>query len=214
MAFSRSDLELAMSEGAAELLAAASIALTAVLLTGCAVGPDFLHPAAPEITCCTREPLSAHTASADGAVGQRQHFVEGRDISEEWWATFNSPALNALIERAIANNPNLQSTLANLRAAKQSVYACWHTDSFSSAPVGDGYEVEVNEFDFRDDNGICYDKDGVVIRHWRRAHTKDGAVAYRLDCTAGPYIGVKTRRVKLPSGMSALPLIATEMVRC
>lgn len=59
--------------------------------------------------------------------------------------------------------------------------AYWHADSFSSAPVGDGYEVEVNEFDFRDDNGVCYDLDGVVIRHWRRAHTKDGAVAYRLD---------------------------------
>lgn len=59
--------------------------------------------------------------------------------------------------------------------------AHWHTDSFSSFPVGDGYEVEVNEFDFRDDNGICYDKDGVVVRHWRRSHSKDGASAYRLE---------------------------------
>ena len=59
--------------------------------------------------------------------------------------------------------------------------AHWHTDSFNSFPIGDGYEVEVNEFDFRDDNGICYDQDGVTIRHWRRAHTKDGASAYRLD---------------------------------
>ena len=57
----------------------------------------------------------------------------------------------------------------------------WHTDSFNACPIGDGYEVEVNEFDFRDDNGICYDKDGVTIRHWRRSHTKDGASAYRLD---------------------------------
>ena len=57
----------------------------------------------------------------------------------------------------------------------------WHTDSFNASPIGDGYEVEVNEFDFRDDNGICYNKDGVVIRHWRRSHTKDGASAYRLD---------------------------------
>jgi|SRR5208337_1497499 len=59
--------------------------------------------------------------------------------------------------------------------------AHWHTDSFSSFPVGDGYEVEVNEFDFRDDNGVCYDKDGVVVGHWRRSHTKDGASAYRLE---------------------------------
>jgi len=57
----------------------------------------------------------------------------------------------------------------------------WHTDSFNQFPIGDGYEVEVNEFDFRDGNGICYDQDGVVIRHWRRAHGKDGASAYRLD---------------------------------
>ena len=59
--------------------------------------------------------------------------------------------------------------------------AYWHTDSFNSFPIGDGYEVEVNEFDFRDDNGICYEQDGVTIRHWRRSHTKDGASAYRLD---------------------------------
>ena len=57
----------------------------------------------------------------------------------------------------------------------------WHTDSFNALPMGDGYEVEVNEFDFQDDNGICYDKDGVTVRHWRRAHGKDGASGYRLD---------------------------------
>ncbi|WP_246698008.1 guanitoxin biosynthesis MBL fold metallo-hydrolase GntH [Rhizobium sp. WYCCWR 11128] len=57
----------------------------------------------------------------------------------------------------------------------------WHTDSFNACPIGDGYEIEVNEFDFRDDNGICYDQDGVTIRHWRRSHSKDGASGYRLD---------------------------------
>ena len=59
--------------------------------------------------------------------------------------------------------------------------ARWHIDSFNSSPIGDGYEVDVSEFDFRDDNGVCYDQDGVTIRHWRRSHTKDGASAYRLD---------------------------------
>ena len=57
----------------------------------------------------------------------------------------------------------------------------WHTDSFNALPMGDGYEIEVNEFDYTDDNGICYNKDGVVVRHWRRAHGKDGASGYRLD---------------------------------
>jgi NodT family efflux transporter outer membrane factor (OMF) lipoprotein len=105
-------------------LSAGGTAVAAVvLLTSCAVGPDFQHPAAPEITRYTREPLAPQTSSADGAEGQRQHFVDGRDISKEWWTAFKSPALDALIERAIANNPNLQSTLASLRAANQAVYA-------------------------------------------------------------------------------------------
>jgi ribonuclease BN (tRNA processing enzyme) len=57
----------------------------------------------------------------------------------------------------------------------------WTTDAFNTLPSGDGFEIEVNEFDFRDDNGICYNKDGVIIRHWRRIHNKDGASAYRLE---------------------------------
>src|SRR5579864_6771853 len=113
-----------MSYVAVRWLSAGTTALAAVmLLASCAVGPDFVHPAAPEITRYTREPLAPQTSSASGAAGQRQRFVEDRDIPKEWWAMFKSPALNALIERALANNPNLQSTLATLRAAQQAVYA-------------------------------------------------------------------------------------------
>ena len=57
----------------------------------------------------------------------------------------------------------------------------WHLEAFDTFPIGDGYEIEVNEFDWKDENGICYDKNGVTIRHWRRSHAKDGASAYRLD---------------------------------
>jgi ribonuclease Z len=57
----------------------------------------------------------------------------------------------------------------------------WHLEAFDACPIGDGYEIEVNEFDWKDENGICYDKNGVTIRHWRRSHVKDGASAYRLD---------------------------------
>ncbi len=95
----------------------------AALLTSCAVGPDFVHPAAPEIIRYTREPLAPQTSSTGAPSGQRQRFVEGRDIPQEWWGLFKSPALNALIERSLANNPTLQSAIATLRAAKEAVYA-------------------------------------------------------------------------------------------
>ena len=57
----------------------------------------------------------------------------------------------------------------------------WHLDAFDMFAIGQGYEIEVNEFDGKDENGICYNKDGVTVRHWRRSHAKDGASAYRLD---------------------------------
>ena len=36
---------------------------------------------------------------------------------------FRSPALNALVERALRNNPSLQQAIATLRASKETVYA-------------------------------------------------------------------------------------------
>jgi ribonuclease Z len=57
----------------------------------------------------------------------------------------------------------------------------WHKDSFDLFPVGKGWDMEVNEFDFDDDGGVVYEKNGVKIIHWRQSHTEDGASAYRLD---------------------------------
>ena len=57
----------------------------------------------------------------------------------------------------------------------------WHTEEFQSLPVGDGYDVEVTEFDYKKEDEVIYDKNGVTVRHWPRSHGKDGASAYRLD---------------------------------
>jgi len=57
----------------------------------------------------------------------------------------------------------------------------WHEENFHHTPMGDGLDIEVTEFDWKDENGVCYDQDGVVVRHWPRSHVKDGASAYRLD---------------------------------
>src|ERR1700723_2897951 len=102
---------------------AAAVFAAAMILTGCAVGPDFLHPAPPEVARYTKEPLSPQTSSANAPTGQSQHFVQGRAIPQEWWTLFRSKALNTLIRRALNNNPNLQSAMATLRAANQAVYA-------------------------------------------------------------------------------------------
>jgi len=97
--------------------------VTAALLTSCAVGPDFHEPAPPETERYTAEPTVLRTASTDAGNGQSQHFEPGRDLRADWWTLLRSPALNALMRQALANNPNLQSTIASLRAAKEAVYA-------------------------------------------------------------------------------------------
>jgi NodT family efflux transporter outer membrane factor (OMF) lipoprotein len=103
--------------------ARATALAAALLLASCAVGPDFLHPAAPDAAGYTKEPLAPRTSSADAAHGQAQRFDVGRDISAEWWTLFRSQALNALVQQSIGNNPSLQTAMANLRAARQAVYA-------------------------------------------------------------------------------------------
>jgi NodT family efflux transporter outer membrane factor (OMF) lipoprotein len=103
--------------------AAATVFAALTLLAGCAVGPNFVEPKAPEITRYTREPLAPRTSSTAGPGGQAQHFVGDRDIPQDWWTLFKSPQLNALIEQSLHNNPNLQAALATLRAARQAVAA-------------------------------------------------------------------------------------------
>jgi NodT family efflux transporter outer membrane factor (OMF) lipoprotein len=95
----------------------------AALLASCAVGPDYVNPAPPETGRYTKEQLAPQTSSTDAPTGRSQHFVEGRDIPQEWWYLFRSPALNSLVGRALRNNPSLQQAIATLRAAKEAVYA-------------------------------------------------------------------------------------------
>src|SRR5262249_7403966 len=78
-----------------------AVLTAAALLSSCIpVGPDFLHPAAPDVDRYTPEKLAPRTSSTDAPTGQAQRFVQGRDIPQEWWRLFRSRALNALIERS------------------------------------------------------------------------------------------------------------------
>jgi NodT family efflux transporter outer membrane factor (OMF) lipoprotein len=95
----------------------------AFLVSGCAVGPDFLAPTPPEVTRYTKEPLAPRTASTDASHGEAERFVNGRDIRAEWWALFRSRALDSLVRRSLATNPSLQAAIATLRSTRETVYA-------------------------------------------------------------------------------------------
>src|SRR5579863_3654032 len=93
--------------------------LMALLLAGCAVGPDFKRPAPPAVDRYTREQPMALTASAPGPAGAAQRLASGRDIPGDWWTLFRSPALSALVAAALHANPTLTSAEAALRQAHE-----------------------------------------------------------------------------------------------
>ncbi len=96
------------------------VALAALAIqAGCAVGPNFHRPEAPAVAGYSRSPLAETTQSAPLHGGEAQTFVQGMDIPGQWWTLFHSPALNALIARALAANPDLQSASASLRQTQE-----------------------------------------------------------------------------------------------
>jgi NodT family efflux transporter outer membrane factor (OMF) lipoprotein len=94
-----------------------------MLLTSCAVGPNFKKPATPPVKGYTSAPLSSATAATNVAGGEAQHFVIGRDIAGDWWTLFHSKPLNALVERSLKANPNLKAAQAALAVARENVKA-------------------------------------------------------------------------------------------
>ncbi|HKJ83890.1 MAG TPA: efflux transporter outer membrane subunit [Mariprofundaceae bacterium] len=94
-----------------------------LLVSGCAVGPDFKSPDAPAVKGYTRGKVPAQTAMAETDGGAAQRFIEGQDIPAKWWELFHSPALNSLVKRAIRSNPSLQVAQAALQEAQENVYA-------------------------------------------------------------------------------------------
>ena len=82
-------------------------------LAACAVGPDFRTPAAPQASGYTRGALA--DAAATLAVGTA--------IAAQWWKAYGSPELDALVDKALARNPNIDVATANLKVAQENVAA-------------------------------------------------------------------------------------------
>jgi NodT family efflux transporter outer membrane factor (OMF) lipoprotein len=98
-------------------------ALTAFLLAGCMVGPDFKKPAPPQVAGYGAQPPSTTASAPNLAGGDAQRFATGADISADWWTLFHSQPLNDLIERSLANNPDLKAAQAALSVARENVLA-------------------------------------------------------------------------------------------
>jgi len=93
------------------------------LASACVVGPNFKPPAAPPVSRYGATTPSTTVATPGVHGGEAQHFISGADIPADWWTLFHSRSLNALIEQALANSPDLKAAQAALLVAHENVRA-------------------------------------------------------------------------------------------
>ena len=73
-----------------------------LVLTACAVGPNFKRPDAPGAERYTKE---------TPAQSLDQQVTLGQAPPVEWWTLFQSDELNALMKTALSDNPRAFGTL-------------------------------------------------------------------------------------------------------
>ncbi len=98
-------------------------ACACAVFSGCAVGPNFQKPAAPDVTGYSPKTLVPTDAVSGVAGGEAQHFGNGKDIVGDWWTLFHSKQLDDLIGQALEKNHDLKSAEAALKVAHENVLA-------------------------------------------------------------------------------------------
>jgi NodT family efflux transporter outer membrane factor (OMF) lipoprotein len=170
----------------------------AMALAGCAAGPDFQRPAAPEATTYTATPVAARTAAAPVPLGEAQRLVEGAAADARWWRALKAPALDALIESALTASPTLAAAQATLRQAQELQAARTGSTRYPrldaglggqrqrASPSAQGLAGEAREFSLYGASlGVRYDPDlaggnrraleALAARADHRRHALDGA---------------------------------------
>ncbi|WP_233871048.1 efflux transporter outer membrane subunit [Paraburkholderia adhaesiva] len=95
----------------------------ALMLAGCAVGPDFHTPASPDTATFTRGGTPTATAAPDGPGGGAQTFLAAPGAPRAWWTQFGSPALDQLVDAALNASPTLDSAREKLVEARENYNA-------------------------------------------------------------------------------------------
>ena len=96
------------------------LAISALALGGCAVGPTLQAPPPVASQTYLREGAPAPTANADGVA---QAFTTSDHAVPRWWERFGSAPLNRMVDQALAQSPTLEAARERLVAARESYRA-------------------------------------------------------------------------------------------
>jgi len=97
-----------------------SAAVLALLASACSFGPNGNPPAMPSPAHYGADEQPLQTVPAQGVT---QQFVVGAKAVPEWWRTFGSDQLNALVDEGLRNSPTLDAADKSLKAAHEQLRA-------------------------------------------------------------------------------------------
>jgi NodT family efflux transporter outer membrane factor (OMF) lipoprotein len=177
---------------------AAVLSALALLLAGCAAGPDFRAPAAPRARAFSVSSPPSTVATAGVPGGVTQHFDTGADIPGDWWTLFHSRPLDALIGEALQNNHDLKAAQAALRVAHEDVLAqrasflpsvsasfdaSRQRQAGSLAPVPNNNAFQYNLFTPQLSIGYAPDLFGLNRRNRESLQAQEQAVRFQMIAT-------------------------------
>ncbi|WP_176595325.1 MULTISPECIES: efflux transporter outer membrane subunit [Sphingobium] len=140
---------------------------TALTLSACAAGPDYRAPAPAT--------LGVPAAYSQGGAAP----IDETDLAN-WWTRLNDPALNSLIDSAIAHNLDIVQAQARLRQARESLRqanAAFLPQVNGSASGGRNYtsQTSANRFD---SNGVPISSGS---SHWSSSYSVGANASWQID---------------------------------
>jgi len=94
-------------------------AVLSLLISGCAVGPDFSSPASPSVTKYSNE----FPEERSGGASSQPKLKEADSIPALWWQLFESDELEQLVALGLQQSPTLAAAKARLKAAEETFSA-------------------------------------------------------------------------------------------
>jgi len=101
----------------------ALVSFSALALSACAAGPDYVAPIAP--------------ATASGPFLSQSGAVSAAPIAADWWKLYNDPVLDGLIEDALKANTDIRVAVAHLEKARAALSGA-RADRLPQADLGAG----------------------------------------------------------------------------
>lgn len=95
----------------------------ALALCGCAVGPDFQAPAAPDTQGYLHDTAPGSPTLKSSAAEPAQTFSTAGNALPMWWRQFRSDALDRLVDQALHQSPTLAQARAKLIQARENYTA-------------------------------------------------------------------------------------------